>query len=246
MGDVHTLDIAGNRDDEMLCRLIDGECTPEERLEIEERLANEPQLRDRLSAFRSNDSALRSAFNQGADSIPTQVLHTLAGLTPRQERLRTWRWPVAIAASALVATLTLLIANPWGDAAPGAPGIDDAIASALEKAPSRAAGWEILDDDRRMRLVLTFPAADGQWCREFMLASSEHHWRGVACRGEDSWVTQVIGRDTFLSLEGGYRTASASVNEAIEAFIDQSATDIALSGDEESRLIASGWATDNP
>ena len=48
MAEIHNLDIAGRHDDELLCRLIDGECSSQERSDIEERLANDESLRARL------------------------------------------------------------------------------------------------------------------------------------------------------------------------------------------------------
>ena len=243
MGNIHSLDMAGRRDDELLCKLIDGECSRDERLEIEERLANERALRDRLESFKANDGALRKSFHRDIDAVPSQVIDTVAGHQPLRRDERSWRLPTAIAASALLAATALLVSTPWGGSKPGTPQMDEAIANTLETAPSQSEGWSVLDEDRRMRVVLTFPAADGQWCREFMLASKEHHWRGVACRDEQSWVTQVIGRDIFLAREGGYRTASAASSETVEAFIDQAATDVALSGAEEALLITSGWVT---
>ena len=79
--------------------------------------------------------------------------------------------------------------------------MDKQLAQALEHSPSGATGWEHLDDNRGFRSVLTFPAADGRWCREFLLAHDESHWRGVACRDEGTWVNQVVGSEVFLELE---------------------------------------------
>ena len=135
--------------------------------------------------------------------------------------------------------------NLWKSPLSDTPQIDAVLAQALDTAPSTAEGWNIIDDERALRVVLTFPAADGQWCREFMLASDASHWRGVACRSAQSWVTQVIGREVFLEQQGGYRTASAATSHPIEQFIDQTATDIALSADEEIAFIARSWSTDS-
>ena len=55
-------------------------------------------------------------------------------------------------------------------------------------------------------------------------------------------MTQVIGRDVFLEQVGGYRTAGAADNDTVAQFIGETATDIALSGDEEAALIATDWS----
>ena len=96
------------------------------------------------------------------------------------------------------------------------------------------------------RIPLGRPGAPGDLAGPLLLlASDASHWRGVACRSAQSWVTQVIGREVFLEQQGGYRTASAATSHPIEQFIDQTATDIALSADEEIALIARSWLTDS-
>ena len=89
--------------------------------------------------------------------------------------------------------------------------------------------------------MLTFPAADGRWCREFLVASDAKHWRGVACRDDNTWVTQVMGSEVFLEQETQYRTASADDDQAVARFIDETASDVALGPDEEAALLNSGW-----
>lgn len=246
MATIHTLDIAGQRDDELLSRLIDGECSSEERLELEERLANDAKLRDRLEQFRANDRLLRASVGNDDNTIPPAVLNALTSHSPAQTSRYSPRYGFALAASLVLATAVLLINNNWLQPVSQTPQIDLAFAEALDALPSRAEGWDTIEGDRALRMVITFPAADGKWCREFMLASQADHWRGVACRGAESWVTQVIGRDVFLEEVGGYRTASASDSDAIAQFIDQTATGIALSGDEEAALIATDWSLAAP
>jgi hypothetical protein len=119
--------------------------------------------------------------------------------------------------------------------------MDVHLAQALEHSPSRASGWEQLDGARDFRSVLTFPAADGRWCREFMLAHNESHWRGVACRDEGTWVNQVVGSEVFLERETQYRPAGSGDTEKVARFIDETAADVALGPQQEAALIASGW-----
>lgn len=119
--------------------------------------------------------------------------------------------------------------------------IDAQMAQALESSPSRASGWETLDDERKFRSVLTFPAVDGTWCREFLLAHRESNWRGVACRDGGNWVNQVVGSEVFLNQETQYRPAGADDTESVARFIDETATDVALGPQQEAALIQSGW-----
>ncbi|MDG1066145.1 MAG: hypothetical protein P8O91_08005 [Luminiphilus sp.] len=243
MADIHTLDIAGQRDDELLSRLIDGECSADERVDLELRLVTDAALRARLEEFRSNDALYRSVLAEQDNSVNGAVSDRVADYSPRGDRTPFGAYKFAMAASLALATAVVMTNNFWKSPLSDTPQIDAVLAQALDTAPSSAEGWNTIDDDRALRVVLTFPAADGQWCREFMLASDASHWRGVACRGAESWVTQVIGREVFLEQQGGYRTASAATSHPIEQFIDQTATDIALAADEEAVLIARDWST---
>ena len=245
MADIHTLDIARQRDDELLSRLIDGECSHDERVDLELRLVTDAALRARLEEFRSNDAYFRSVLAAQDNSVKGATADRLANYNPRDDRRSFGIYKFAVAASLVLATAVVMTNNLWKSPLSDTPQIDAVLAQALDTAPSTAEGWNIIDDERALRVVLTFPAADGQWCREFMLASDASHWRGVACRSAQSWVTQVIGREVFLEQQGGYRTASAATSHPIEQFIDQTATDIALSADEEIALIARSWLTDS-
>lgn len=245
MADIHTLNIAQQRDDELLSRLIDGECSHDERVDLELRLVTDADLRARLEEFRSNDAYFRSVLAAQDNSVKGATADRLANYNPRDDRRSFGIYKFAVAASLVLATAVVMTNNLWKSPLSDTPQIDAVLAQALDTAPSTAEGWNIIDDERALRVVLTFPAADGQWCREFMLASDASHWRGVACRSAQSWVTQVIGREVFLEQQGGYRTASAATSHPIEQFIDQTATDIALSADEEIALIARSWLTDS-
>lgn len=243
MADIHTLDIAGQRDDELLSRLIDGECSTDERLDLEVRLATDPALRARLEEFRANDAAFEAVIGAQDSTVDTAVSDRLANHVARDNRTSAPVYKFAVAATLLLATAIVTVSNLWTSPLSDTPQIDAVLAKALSTEPSAADGWSNVDDDRALRVVLTFPAADGQWCREFLLASDDSHWRGVACKGAKSWVTQVIGREVFLEQQGGYRTASAETSHPIEQFIDQTATDIALSADQEATLIAKDWSS---
>jgi hypothetical protein len=242
VADIHTLDIARQRDDELLSRLIDGECSADERLDLEVRLATDSDLRARLEEFRANDAAFTTVIGAQDNTVNTGVADRLANYAARDNRTSTPIYKFAMAATVLVATAIVTVNNLWTSPLSDTPQMDAVLAKALSTEPSAADGWSNVDDERALRVVLTFPAADGQWCREFMLASDASHWRGVACKGGKSWVTQVIGREVFLEQQGGYRTASAETSHPIEQFIDQTATDIALSADQEAALIASDWS----
>ena len=243
MADIYTLDMAGQRDDELISRLIDGECSADERLDLEGRLATDSTLRARLEELRANDALFRAVVERQDSTVEPKVAERVAKHKVMVGRKPLQAYKFARAATVLLATAVVTVNSLWQSPLSDTPQIDAALAQALNTEPSSAEGWNRLDDERELRVVLTFPAADGQWCREFMLASKASHWRGVACKDSESWVTQVIGREVFLEQQGGYRTASAETSSPIEQFIDQTATDIALSADQEAELISRDWST---
>ena len=244
MAEIHNFDIQGHQRDQQLCRFLDGEMSDAEMAEFEDKLTTNPELRRRLEQFEHNDVLLRASQPDAEQTVTPRVVALLS--SPSREHSfnsnRSWFKPLSAAASITLAFgLVLAMALNVGTSEPDIPNMDRNLVAALDTLPSRADGWDRLDDGRSLRAVLTFPAADGKWCREFLVASQETHWRGVACRNEDTWVTQILGRELYVDTNAGYRTASASDNDAIARFVDQNATGIALSASEEQGLISANW-----
>jgi hypothetical protein len=240
----NVVDMDGMRvdDDHLLSMYIDGELDAERTIALAGRLKVEPSLRARLSAMENNDRLIKKIFN-GQSNEHEQELAALvrAENVVTLKRGARWReWTTgAIAASVIAAAALSLIIQQPSEFNPMT--MDVRLAQALEHSPSRASGWEVLDEDRDFRSVLTFPAADGRWCREFLLAHDESHWRGVACRDKGTWVNQVVGSEVFLEQETQYRPAGAGDTEKVARFIDDTAADVALGPQQEAALIASGW-----
>ena len=241
MADIRKVDFAGLKDDELLSRWLDGELDAGLSASLEHRLSVEPELAAKLRAFENNDSALRAMYRRSAQApSPALSARILASDLPRIDTNAKTGWRnMAIAASMTLAVALGLVLQGQGPT--DALAMDPVLADALETIPSRAEGWDTLEDGRELRAVLTFPAADGAWCREFMTATEEGHWRGVACRHEGSWVTQVIGREVFLEQSQGYQAASANDSNAVARFIDATATDVALSLSQEQSLLSANW-----
>ncbi len=240
----NVVDMAGTRvdDDHLLSMYVDNELDVERTFALISRLRSEPALRARLEVMEANDKRVKQLFAQPENQVPEHLAPLVAaenvavlGMTRRWQR---WA-SVAVAASFAIAVALVVdlkqtdVFNPMT--------MDPQLASALEQSPSRATGWDALDDERQFRSVLTFPAADGRWCREFLLSQSESHWRGVACRDGGEWVNQVVGSEIFLEQETQYRPAAADDSEQIARFIDETATDVALGPQQEAALIGSGW-----
>ena len=240
----NVVDMAGTRvdDDHLLSMYVDNELDVKRTIALVSRLRNEPALRARLEVMEANDRRVRKLFAESDNQVPKHLAPMVAAenvsvlVAPR----RWQRWAsVAVAASFAIAMALVVDVNQTNVFNPMS--MDPQLASALEHSPSRATGWDILDDDRQFRSVLTFPAADGRWCREFLLSQSESHWRGVACRDSGEWVNQVVGSEVFLEQETQYRPAGAGDSEQVARFIDETATDVALGPQQEATLITSGW-----
>ena len=240
----NVVDIPGTRvdDDHLLSMYVDNELDAERTIALISRLRSEPALRERLEVMEANDKRVRQLFTQSDKQVPEHLAPLVAaenvavlGMTRRWQR---WA-SVAVAASCAIAIALVVDLNQTDVFNPMA--MDPQLAKALEQYPSRATGWDTLDDERQFRSVLTFPAADGRWCREFLLSQSESHWRGVACRDGSEWVNQVVGSEVFLEQESQYRPAGAGDSEQVARFIDETATDVALGPQQEATLIGSGW-----
>ena len=229
---------------QLLSHYIDGELDIVATDTLEARLEREPLLRQQLDALRRNDALLGQLFKSGpATRIPAgaTVSVSAGSNVVAMPASRRNRMPLAIAATLVMGIGAVLLQQNLTTDADRAPGMDQRLAQALETIPSRADGWDTLTDGSQLRAVLTFPAADGRWCREFLLANDEKHWRGVACRDDDTWVTQVMGSEIFLEQETHYRTAGAAEGMAVARFIDNTAADVALGPNRERALIEAGW-----
>ena len=240
----NVVDMAGTRvdDDHLLSMYIDNELDAERTIALVERLRAEPALSERLSAMECNDVAVRTLYTQADQDIPEHLAAMVQSdnvvVVSFAQRWQTWATATAAASCAAIVALVVNF-NQSTDLNPMT--MDTLLANSLETSRSSAAGWESLGDDRQFRSVLTFPAADGRWCREYLLAQEGSHWRGVACRDEGQWVNQVVGSEVFLEQETQYRPAGVDDSETVARFIDETATDVALGPQQEAALISSGW-----
>ena len=239
----NVVDMAGTRvdDDHLLSMYIDNELDAERTIALITRLRSDPALRARLNAMEANDAALKALF-----AAQTDVPEHLAPLVSADNisimpRMVNWTRRLTLPAAAGCVAVVALVASLNQPDVFNPMTMDPQLASALEQSASRASGWERLDNGRNFRSVLTFPATDGRWCREFLLAQDESHWRGVACRDNGEWENQVVGSEIFLEQETQYRPAGTDDSEQVVRFIDETAADVALGPQQEAALINSGW-----
>ncbi len=232
-------------DDHLLSMWIDEELDSEQTSILKHRLKSESALRDRLNQLESVDSDARDVFRRDPNRVPNHISGMLEKPEPQGAKLLIQRPNLigfSIAASFIV---VLFLGNTFFLRPDFNPmRMDTRLVTALENNLSRALGWDSIGGGRSFRAVLSFPAADGRWCREFLIAENESHWRGVACRNDVSWVTEVFGSEVFLEQAQQYRTAGAGKNGKVASFIDNTATDVAITSKQESKLISNSWKKD--
>ena len=168
----NVVDMAGTRvdDDHLLSMYIDNELDAERTIALITRLRTEPTLRARLEKMEANDSAVKRLYSEADHTVPAQLASLVrAENVTMMNPSRTWqRWAGGAVAASFAAVLAVVI-NVNQSVVFNPMSMDPQLADALEHSPSRASGWETLGNDRVFRGVLTFPAADGRWCREFLL-----------------------------------------------------------------------------
>lgn len=240
-----------DHDFELLSAYLDGELEPANAAILTSRLAQEPDLRARLAELRELQSRLQDAAKAlEGTRVPAHITELLqpqpSGIRALPHRLTRFRGNLrqgfAVAASLAVAAGILLAVPQWqgGDDIGNKEAL---LAAALETLPSRATGWDTLEDGRRLRAVLSFAGKEGSWCREYVLAADDSAIRGVACRDSGSWATRIAVPQSFLpgGDEEAYRPASAGDSGDIARFIDQNSVGDVIGAKREAGLIARSW-----
>ena len=162
----NVVDMAGTRvdDDHLLSMYVDNELDAERTIALVSRLRNEPALRARLEVMEANDQRVKKLFVVSDNQVPEHLAPMIVAKN-MSVLGATWRWQrwASVAVAASFATAMALVFDVKKTVVFNPMSMDPQLASALEQAPSRATGWDVLDDDRQFRSVLTFPAADGRW-----------------------------------------------------------------------------------
>jgi len=232
------------QEDELISQYLDGELAADAARALRQRLLAEPELRACFERMKDINDSVRNAFDvPGADTVPACALEALENAETHTNGLshgnRTG-WGLAVAAS-LVAAAGLLLSPAWNQQSGHSPTADALLATALENTPSRGDGWDTLADGRQMRSLLSFPNTRGGWCREYLMSGENGTWRGVACRNEGQWTTEVLSVEEISGSANEYRPAGAAKTAEINTFIATHSSGIALSLQAEADLIARKW-----
>ena len=236
----------------LLSRYLDGDLSNKEEVALKKRILAEPALSSEFSRMKTVNDLLKQHFNSSSTKIvPPSTAAMMGSSETNVNNIRTKHnslWQFATAATA-VAAIGLLLVREWSFSPTSQPVLfdqDQLVSEALEQAPSSADSWVSLADGRKLRPVLTFPHANGSWCREYNLSTESVNWKGIACRSakNDEWITQALGAESAIDpIVDKYRPAGADENGEIGTFIRENASDIPVSVSQEQKLIESGWKT---
>ncbi|MGH6952115.1 MAG: anti-sigma factor family protein [Vitreimonas sp.] len=231
-------------DDDKLMAFADGELTPAERAEIEQALAQDPALRERVAAHRRLRADLAQAYAGALDEPVPQHLRDI--LQPPQQQaasaeivqlaqrrapnwsMREWGAMAASLAAGLVLAFGLIGANP-----PMIAATDNGLSA---RGPLAAALDRQLaaDEGGAVRIGVSFRAQDGAYCRTFDL--TRKNTSGLACRGDGGWRVDM----TAAHVAGGEVRMADSAPEILAA-VDARIAGAPLDATAEARARDAGW-----
>lgn len=257
-------DDEGMTDDERLSAYIDGELGRAEAELLGRRLAAEPALARRLEQMRAADLTAQRAFHAIDETpLPRRLLDVVeAGEGRGAERMsasnvvplpargarRFLQMPVAIAASValaagflvhdLIAPDTVPVsAMPVSGRIAQESGLYRMLETKLSAEPVTLAGGT--DGE----VVLTFRAADGDWCRQFRLRADAAAMQGLACRQAGAWQMETASFRAPGPPDGSFQQAggtSTALETAVRARLGDRQP---LESQEEIQVISDGWET---
>jgi len=234
--------------DEILSAYIDGELDGQTRVVVEQKLAADSGARVRLERLRTVDQRLKAEIplqTQRADD-PLARLILSGEPAPRVvPRSTTRRWVVPFAAIAAgIAGLALgLVLASRQETETAFAFLDRASEQTLMETLDRASSGEaVASVNGSARIILTFAANDGRYCRAFQVVDGATHAEGLACREKNEW--RVLAWDASAGTGDAFRTAGAS--EMLDDVMDRLGGGAAFSVDEERALIEGRWKRFGP
>lgn len=229
---------------EQLAAYADGELDAAAFRRAEAEIAASPRLQAQLAAHRALRARLAAHFAPIAEQpVPARLRQVLAGepgpgnvtdladaVRARRERRLPLRWTWSIAGAALAATLILAI---FGFGTRSSPSFAEGrLADALD---NQLVASQRPDD--RVRILLSFRDAGGQYCRGF----SELSRAGIACREERGWrFHKIVGDNDGTGEAGEYRPAGSRDADVLAA-IQEMAEGPALDAAGELKAMRQEW-----
>jgi surface antigen len=233
-------------DDETLMAFADGELDEARSLVLEEALASDEALAERLAVFLDSRRLVGDALKPLIDEpVPEALLASVRKMaqdaqrqaTPQdnvvsfrqQPQPTTRHWLMPLAAS-LVAVVTGVIGFTLGRMDPAATDAGTEIAAALDR---EASGQDVTLSGAVLHVVASFRDERGELCREYELKQPASSTLTVACRQDGAWATRLAL--TTPQTEG---YVPASSQETIDAYLASIQAGAPLSAEEERKALA--------
>jgi len=231
--------------EEDLMALADGQLDGARLHEVAAAVAGDPALTAKVERLRQGTAALRGAFAGQLDLETPERLRAIlerpAGANVvafKPRRVQAPVWAAAAAAACLVIGFGVGRLN--GGALFEMRGDHALVAAsdlrgALENSASGAGVGDV-------RIALTFPQANGGYCRVFRVDRGEAPaTAGLACKGGDDWAVVALGEASRGGAHGGMEQAAADIPEAVlQAAADRQGGD-ALDANAEAAALKAHW-----
>ncbi|HEY1726590.1 MAG TPA: zf-HC2 domain-containing protein [Steroidobacteraceae bacterium] len=250
--------------DELLAAYVDGELDGAELARVEQAIARDKQLAQRVAQQRALRARLRSAFDGvlqeavpqrlaqaarvRAHSGPAQVIdlarvraeRARRNNSPRSFNLRRYAVAATLVVGLALGALLQRISTPatlteFRDGSLQARGaLAQALNEQLASNPASAA---------QVHVGLTFKQHSGSYCRTFVLEATRP-MAGLACREQDRWrILDLVSTDGSSAAVNGQnlRTASSSLPAALLQAVNERISGDPLSAPAEAKARGSGW-----
>lgn len=240
-------------DDETLMAFADGELDAARSLALEEALADDDALAERLAVFLDSRQLVGDALKPLIDEpVPEALLASVRRMaeeaqqtvaTPQdnvvsfrskpqqQVQPTTRRWLMPVAAS-LVAVVTGVVGFTAGRMGPSETGTGAEIAAVLDR---EASGRDVPlgASGAILHVVATFRDERGELCREYELKQQASSTLTVACRNDGGWATRLA---LTTPQAAGYVPASSQ--ETVDAYLASIQAGAPLSAEDERAALA--------
>jgi hypothetical protein len=233
--------------DEELMAFADGALDEARARVVSGLVAGDATLARRVERLRAGTAALKGAFAGQLDlqaperlrSIVEKAPVNVVPLKPRRPSAPVW---ASLAAAAACLVIGFGLGRLGGGAGLFEMRGDHALVAAgdLRGALENSASGSGVGD---ARIALTFPQADGGYCRVFRIdRGARAATAGLACKAHDDWAVVALG-ETGASGHGGIEQAAADIPEAVlQAAADRQGGD-ALDARAEAAALGAHWKT---
>ncbi|MBY5583896.1 anti-sigma factor family protein [Rhizobium leguminosarum] len=235
-------------DDETLMAFADGELDETQSRALEEALAGNEALRERLAVFLDSRQLVGDALKPLIDEpVPEALLASVRRMAdearrqtprdnvvsfrPKQQQQTMRRWLVPVAAS-LVAIVTGVVGFALGRINPSASNSGAEIAAVLDREVS-GRDVTLSSPETVLHVVASFRDERGELCREYELKQPKSSTLTVACRQNGAWATRLA---LTSAKADGYVPASSQ--ETIDAYLASIQAGAPLSPEEEREVLA--------